>query len=167
MYLRTKADLEEKQLERSRKNIFKSGVKWFEEGEWSNKYFFNLEKARYNAKTCSRIINDAGVSLTSDEDILNEQLNYYTKLYEKDQGIHFSLINNQGIVIDQEDVQLCAQEIHEHEVFEALLTMKNGKTPGNDGLPCEFYKCFWRTISPVFMELIRRGYSDQHLPYSM
>ena len=48
----TKADLEEKLMERTKGIIFRSKVKWQEEGEKNTKYFFSLEKARYNSKTC-------------------------------------------------------------------------------------------------------------------
>ena len=35
--------------------------------------------------------------------------------------------------------------------------MKNGKTPGNDGLPVKFYKVFWPQISELFIKTIRGG----------
>ena len=50
LYEESKAELEEKSLERIRGVMFRSKVKWYEEGEKSSKYFFSLEKARYNAK---------------------------------------------------------------------------------------------------------------------
>ena len=40
--------------------MFRSKVKWYEEGEKNTKYFYSLEKARYNAKTCYKIIDELG-----------------------------------------------------------------------------------------------------------
>ena len=56
----TKQDLEEKTMERIRGVMFRSKAKWYEEGERNTKYFFSLEKARYNAKTCYKIIDEQG-----------------------------------------------------------------------------------------------------------
>jgi hypothetical protein len=39
------------------------------------------------------------------------------------------------------------------EVFVALSSMKNGKSPGMDCLPCEFYKATWDTIGDGFYYL--------------
>ena len=44
----------------------------------------------------------------------------------------------------------------------ALKQMKNGKSPGIDGLASEFLKCFWDDIRKLlykaFLECIQKGY---------
>ena len=52
----TKADLEDQLTERVKGLLFRSKVRWYEEGEKNTKYFYSLEKARYNAKTCYNIL---------------------------------------------------------------------------------------------------------------
>ena len=42
------------------------------------------------------------------------------------------------------------------ELFEALINMKNGKSPGSDGLPAEFYKHFWYLIGDTFCNIVNR-----------
>ena len=54
----TKLDLEEVQFEKTRGIMFRSKAKWDTEGEKNTKYFLNLEKARYNAKTCNVLIDE-------------------------------------------------------------------------------------------------------------
>ena len=71
LYLRTKADLENLQMSRLKELIFRSKVRWTEAGEKTTKYFLNLEKARYNAKTSQTIISSEGV--------LTEQEQFYKK----------------------------------------------------------------------------------------
>ena len=44
-------------------------------------------------------------------------------------------------VLTQNDLQLCEGLITEVEVYTALASMKNNKSPGNDGLSKEFYIC--------------------------
>ena len=55
LLMQTKADLEEKVMERAKGCMFRSKARWYEEGERNTKYFFALEKAKYNAKTCYTI----------------------------------------------------------------------------------------------------------------
>ena len=56
MYINTKTELEDKMLEKSKGLMFRSKARWYEEGEKNTKYFYSLEKARYNAKTCYKVI---------------------------------------------------------------------------------------------------------------
>ena len=61
----TKEELEEKTFERIKGVMFRSKVKWYEEGERSSKYFYALEKAKYNAKTCFKLIKDDGSEVST------------------------------------------------------------------------------------------------------
>ena len=72
----TKAELEEKMLERIKGIMFRSKVKWYEEGERNSKYFFSLEKSRYNAKTCYKLIKDDGQEIIDPDMILEEQARF-------------------------------------------------------------------------------------------
>ena len=47
----------------------------------------------------------------------------------------------------------------EHEIKDALKSMKNGSAPGPDGLPAELYKLFWHDIKDFFMHSL--DYSQQ------
>ena len=69
LYNRTKADLEDLLLKRASKLIFRSGARWMEDGEKCTRYFLNLERAKYNAKTCARLFRDDNTILTEDVEI--------------------------------------------------------------------------------------------------
>ena len=162
LYLKTKCDLEDKMLNRAKGIIFRSGVKWFEDGEKNTKYFYSLEKARYNNKTCQRIISeDTGEEISSDEGILQEQFKYYKLLYAKDSSVKFSIRNTHNVQISEPARAECEKEISITEVRSALKSLKSGKTPGADGIPVEFYRLFWNELEPLFMELIQECY-DNH-----
>ena len=155
LYEETKCELDEKQRERAKAVIFRSRANWKEFGEKSSKYFFNLEKARYNHRTSSKIIKDDGFEITSDSDILKEQYLFYQQLYRKDPDIKYQIENKSGICISEEQKQLCALEISENEIISALNSMKLNKTPGPDGLSVEFYKVFWSQISTLFLNMLQ------------
>ena len=61
----------------------RSRAKWLEEGEKSTKYFLNLEKKRVTTNTIKSLQKNDGTFTQSDIKILNEQHNFYSKLYEE------------------------------------------------------------------------------------
>ena len=42
----------------------------------------------------------------------------------------------------------------------ALKHMKNGKSPGSDGLTTEFFKIFWNTIKSFYINSINYSYAN-------
>jgi hypothetical protein len=44
--------------------------------------------------------------------------------------------------------------------------MKNGKSPGNDGFPVEFYKIFWHDIKQILLACFSCSYMEGHLTVS-
>ena len=54
----------------------------------------------------------------------------------------------------------CEGKKTETEILEALKNTKNNKSPGNDGVPAEFYKVFWIDLKEYFMETINYVYEN-------
>ena len=48
--------------------------------------------------------------------------------------------------LSQKQKNDCDKEISEKEVGKVIQNLKNGKSPGCDGLTTEFYKKFWEDI---------------------
>ena len=167
IYENTKSELDELMLQRARRLIFRSGARWYEEGERNTKYFYNLEKARYNAKTSTKLVLDNGVEVTNDMDILKEQQRFYTDLYAKEEGITYKLENTQNIKISAEASERCGREISMEELTSSVISMKRGKAPGDDGLTVEFYQQLWPQLSVIFLELINNCYSQRKLCTTM
>ena len=62
--------------------IFRSKVKWIEQGEKPTKYFFNLEKKNYVMKTLLQIKLDNG-EITSDMKKINKQIEvFFSETYK-------------------------------------------------------------------------------------
>ena len=159
----TKDELEEKLFEKAKGMIFRSKVRWYEEGEKSTKYFFSLEKARYNAKTCYKIIDENQIEIEEPTKILEVQRKYFQELYKQDKEVKFTLQNKYNIMVpqqikEQQDIQLTLEDLQE-----AAKLMKNNKTPGEDGIPIDFYKVFWSKIKLVFYETVLQAYTEQKL----
>ena len=48
----------------------------------------------------------------------------------------------------------------------SLKSMENIKSPGNDGLSKEFYKCFWGEVKKFFIGSIHKAFLNQELSSS-
>ena len=161
LYEETKMELEEKTLTRIRGVMFRSKAKWYEEGEKGTKYFYALEKAKYNAKTCYKLIDDDGTEFQDPNKILEEQRKYYQKLYNVDQDVKFNLHNTYGIKVPEEIKIQQDNQITIQELECAIKAMNNNKTPGADGIPVDFYKVFWTRIKDVFYDMMNENYTEK------
>ena len=158
MYYETKADLEEKLLEKAKGAMFRSKVRWQELGEKNTKYFFSLEKARYNAKTCYKLVTDNGQEITDGNKILEEQRKFYLDLYSVEENVKFNLTNTSSVKVPEDIKSEQELQITIEDLQKAIKSMNNNKTPGYDGLPVDFYKVFWNGLSQCFYDMVLESY---------
>ena len=69
-------------------------------------------------------------------------------------------------VLSEERRQHCEGLLSPKECLEALNSMATEKTPGTDGLPCEFYKVFWKDIDETITEVLNVSYQTGKLAVS-
>ena len=161
---KTKMDLEEKTFERIQGVIFRSKARWYEQGEKNTKYFFALEKAKYNAKTCfSMIIPESEEEVVEPKSILEYQRNFYLSLYDVDEDVSFNMTNNFGIKVPDAIYKQQEQQISIENLHDAIKGMNNDKTPGEDGIPVDFYKVFWTKIKDIFYQMVLYTFEHQKL----
>ena len=151
LWVDTKNKLEDKLFGRVKGIMFRSKAKWYEEGERSTKYFFSLEKSKYHAKTCFKVIDDQGCEIEQPKAILEVQRKFYEELYEEDQEVDFNMVNNTGVKVPQHLEEKQTQQISIMELEEAIKCMNNNKTPGSDGIPVDFDKVFWNKIKKTLL----------------
>ena len=61
---------------------------------------------------------------------------------------------------------LCDAIITEKEIYDALKSMENNKTPGNDGLSKEFYEVFWNYVKISLLASINDAFIKDKLSTS-
>ena len=159
----TKQELEEKLFERVKGNMFRSKVKWYEDGEKNTKYFFSLEKARYNAKTCYKLISEDQQEIVDPEKIIQIQRKFYEDLYSNDEDVEFKMKNIFNVQVSDETRNVQNTQISMEDLQTAIRTMNNNKTPGFDGIPVDFYKVFWNYLKKPFMDMLLECYEDNNL----
>lgn len=143
-----KHDLETILIQKTAKVIANTKAKWYNEGEASTKYFFNLEKQKSHAKCMNEVYLEDGTKLTERNKILKEQKRFYQELYQSDQTVKFSLENsNEDRKLSIEERDALETPLTDHEILTSLKSMASGKTPGSDGLTPAFYTCFWDSLS--------------------
>ena len=135
----------------------RSKAKYYEDGEKSSKYFLGLEKTRYNNKTLNAIYCEDNTVTRDQRKILLEQAKFYRKLYSKDHGIFFKLSNDTTQKLDAAQKKELEEDVSVDELGKALKQMKPNKTPGCDGLPCEFYKVFWLKLKDIMWQAIHKS----------
>ena len=128
-------------------SIIRSKEKMILEQEKPNKFFFDQEKQKQKTiKQLQTIENDKIITLTNDFQILNYCKNLFSDLYTKTQTnaqIQEKLLNPLKAKITNEDNKKLTQQITFAELKTAIFQLKNGKSPGIDGIPIEFYKSYY------------------------
>ena len=72
---------------------------------------------------------------------------FYKDLYQektKQPSNENIFLKNKDIpTLNNEERDICEGELTVNECYRALESFENNKSPGNDGLTAEFYRCFW------------------------
>ena len=159
-YFNLKKELEDIYKDKTQGMMLRSKAKFIEEGEKNSKYFLNMEKRNYNNKHMKSIINSDGSIINNPKKILEEQANFFQKLYtrvirpdDEIKHLHREFLENNQIpkFIPEEKAEL-SQPITIKEISKALKEMANDKTPGLDGLTTNFYKFFWPDIKHILFD---------------
>ena len=125
--------------------ILRAKVRWYEEGEKCSKYFLSLEKRNKKSSCIHKLLMEDGQEITNLEHIRKEIKSFYVNenLYTKKSSKterecleYLSRINTPHL--SQSDKVSCEGKLTLQNIWEALISMKNGKTPGNDYLTKEF-----------------------------
>ena len=111
------------------------------------------------------------IGINNKKDINKELYLYYKNLLNERQHLSEHDINNFLNTVSNfpqlstEQSLECEKDITEKELFEALKSMPNDKSPVNDGLTKEFFETFWSEVNIfflVFHTLLIKGNSKRH-----
>ena len=136
--------------------ILRSKSQWYNESEKNTKYFLNLEKRHCKQGTITQLkVNDNDLICT-DKEILKECESFYQNLYsskvatDNQEGKFFFPQQEHKRALNNDEQSLCEGELRKNECLEPLKNMVADKSPGTDGLLCEFYKMFWEILIHSF-----------------
>ena len=122
-------------------HIIRSCVQWLNDGEKPTKYFCTLENKQYIEKTVKKIKNENNENILDQEEILNEIRLYYSRLFDnRDNQLENVVLKN--LLKDYNIPRLTDEQYSNldgvltiNELSDALMYLKNYKTPGLDGFP--------------------------------
>ena len=125
--------------------VVRARARWHEYGERSTKYFLNLEKRNHVKKHIRKLLISGSIT-TDPYRTLAEQKRFYQNLYKTKDSVEATdsieaFLNSLNIPkLSEEQRQSCEGRISTEECRTIIETFQNNKSPGNDGLPIEFYK---------------------------
>ena len=160
MYQKTKLDFQQLVDDKTNAAIFRSGMKYFTEGEMPTRFFYNMEKNKAGAKSMACLKKENGEITYNTKEILSEQKKFFAKLYKSDENVKFDYINTDMIELSEEVKTSLDGEIQMHEATSAIKNMKRNVSPGADGLTTEFYMCFWNKLKQTILDAINESYRE-------
>ena len=162
---RTRCDFNEMIDEKIQGTIFRSGAQYYNEGEKSTKYFFQLEKHKSGSKGMSSVLKPNGDIIYDTKEILQEQKKFYENLYKSDTNINFDYKNTSNITLSNDLKMSLEGLITEQELLMAIKGMKRNKCPGCNGLSLEFYMIFYQKLKHILVKAYNYCYK-QGKPYT-
>ena len=150
----------------------RSRANWLKDGEKPSKYLTSPENKNYIEKTIERLEKQDGQILTEQNSILNEVRNFYEHLFSKstkinDQKLTNVLENSTYPKLNTAESLQLECELSLPEISKALLNMKNGKVPGIDGFPVEFFKVFWNKLKDFVLRAYKWSYKTGNMTITL
>ena len=149
-------------IERTRALIIQSRTQIYEEGEKNSKYFLNLVKSSQE-KSMIRSLNKDGQTVIDQDKIKMEIEQFYRSLYTKkpiqnpDSWIDEIKLSDDFPMISDENKSELAKELNKETLAKIIKSCPKNKSPGNDGLPTEFYAMFWTRIWKPLLDALQEG----------
>jgi exonuclease III len=167
-----KLKLQELQQIRTEGILLRAKARWVADGEKNTKYFFGLEKRNYLNKTINRLVDQNGTEIVDAQDILKTEKQYYETLYTEPPNYnttdHEQLFfpSESEVKLTENEKNTCEGKISNTECKNVIKTFQNGKSPGTDGLPAEFYKIFWNDIGNLVTNAFNHAYGQGEMTTS-
>jgi exonuclease III len=167
---KAKVELEALIEDDARRAILRSRVRWLVYGEKPTKYFLGLEKRNAVRKCVTKLITGDADVITDSKGVLKELHRFYCQVYQKE-ATDEKKMNEWFDRVDSFDHHKLPDETAEKldmpiqgdEFQKALKLMSNGKAPGRDGLPIEWYKAFWDSLEKPLLESVHTSLENKEL----
>ena len=149
--------------------LLQSRGTFYESGDRAGRLLAQQLKSRNASNQIAQIRNDTGMITSDPGDIFRE---FYSQLYSSespDDGAHLSQFFAKLDMprISLEDRQLLDSPLQLSEITAAIRSMHNGKSPGPDGFPVEFYKTFLDKLAPLMLDMFQQSHQQGALPHTL
>jgi exonuclease III len=155
--------------EKARGAQIRSRAKWVSDGEKNTKYFLGLEKKHQTQNIINEILQENNI-LTESDDILGAMCDFYENLYSSNSTSNEKIdeyLNDIDVnKLSDTDKDMCDFFPSLPECKETVMRMKSNVSPGLDGLPNEFYKCFWDQLSSLFYNMMKEIFLNGKMTHS-
>ena len=143
---------------------------WMEKGEKSTSYFLSLKKKQQTNNTIHKVKDDSGTVVNDNNGIMKRLVDFYSSLYSSRK---ISTVDIENYLLNIECKQITVHEQKSCDIIptlsecrKAVSRMKNNKSPGQDGLPVEFYKVFWNDVKEIYYESLVESIESGIMPFS-
>ena len=171
-----KSELNEIYSTKGKEAMFRSKVKWVEQGEKPTKYFFNLEKRNYEKKIIAQLKISDGVIISDIKQINKEIEEYYksfltSKVPPEDHENFNESFNSfvedlENPKLTEDEQQELENDLSKEELLNALKGFKENKTPGEDGFTKEFYETFFDLVADHLLDSYNEAFEGGKMSIS-
>ncbi|XP_019190133.1 PREDICTED: uncharacterized protein LOC109184574 [Ipomoea nil] len=124
----------------------KARIKWLREGDANTRYFHAVVKDRHRRQRISSVKN-SGLLLTTQEDIQQEAVNFYTTLFSaEDCPGSSALVDCLSSGLTDREAQSLLAPLSREEVKEAVWKLDPDSAAGPDGFSGVFYRDCWDLV---------------------
>ena len=124
----------------------RSRVQWLEEGERPTRFFFKLERKRFERNIVSSILNSDDVEVFTREEIERAHVRFYSDLFTDEPIDAFfkqRCLESGEKSLSPPQRASCEGSLSLDELTNSVKSLNTGKSPGSDGLLVEFFiQCF-------------------------
>lgn len=134
-----------------------------------SRFFFGLERKNGQSRLIHCLKSNDGKEITKMLDIRRRAVDFYEELYASEHeendllAKHFYKDLPQ---VPEEFYEELMKPLSKEELYASLQSLKNGKAPGIDGLPVDFYKAYWDFLGDDLLEVLNNSLNGGQLPQS-
>lgn len=127
----------------------KAKVKWLNLGDGNNSYFHATVRSKAQQRGIQKLSTTDGETVYDQASISGEFHAFYTKLVGSSAHTTSTVditVLRKGSQLQRDQAQFLTQPVTEPEIWKALKSIGDNKSPGLDGYGALFFKYCWATI---------------------
>ena len=131
-------------------------------------FFFCHWRREIFSKNCIQFLKDGDKIISKTNEILDTFSNALQTKYSVNKNVTPERQYVRRFVeakLNTDEQSELDVDVSMSELTIALNSMKKGKTPGSNGFPVEFFRCFWLELGPFLLQAVKKSlYNGECLP---